>query len=155
MNDLALEPVTRQIVVDEVFPHAPDAVWRTLTTPELMGRWLMEPTGFQPVVGNRFTYQTTPKGEWDGVIHCHVVDVSPGRRLVYEWQGGDESNDGYGSRLDTVVSFTLTEVDGGTRLQLIHSGFRIPANASAYEKMSAGWVTVVSTVGSITGELDS
>ena len=69
MNDAAaaVQAASRQIVVDEVFPHTSDVVWRTLTTPELMGRWLkMAPTGFAPVVGTRFTYQTTPAGEWDG-----------------------------------------------------------------------------------------
>ncbi|MDB5949533.1 MAG: transcriptional regulator [Massilia sp.] len=34
------------------------------------------------------------------------------------WRGGDASNVGYGSPLDTVVSWTLTKVDNGTRLRL-------------------------------------
>ena len=48
MNDAAILADSREIVVDEVFPHAPGVVWKTLTTPELMGRWLMAPTGFEP-----------------------------------------------------------------------------------------------------------
>ena len=52
-------------------------LWKTLTSPGMMGRWLhMEPTGFKPVVGTRFTYQTTPAGEWDGVIHCQVLEAN-------------------------------------------------------------------------------
>ena len=45
-------------MVDEVFPHAPETIWKTLTTGELIGRWLMAPTGFEPVKGKRFTFQT-------------------------------------------------------------------------------------------------
>jgi uncharacterized protein YndB with AHSA1/START domain len=111
-----------EIVVDEVFPHTPDVVWKTLTTPELMGRWLaMMPTGFEPTEGKRFTYQTTPAGEWDGVIHCQMLEVIPNERLVYAWKGGHEGNVGYGSRLDTVVTWTLSTVENGTRLRLVHS----------------------------------
>lgn len=40
MNDAALKSDTQDIVVDEVFPHAPEAVWKVLTTGELMNRWL-------------------------------------------------------------------------------------------------------------------
>jgi uncharacterized protein YndB with AHSA1/START domain len=48
-----------------------------------MSRWLrMEPIGFEATTGNRFTYQTTPAGEWDGVIHCQVLEVTPNERLV-------------------------------------------------------------------------
>src|SRR3712207_262972 len=105
MNHVALKPSTQSIVVDEVFPHAPEAIWKVLTTGDLIGKWLMVPTGFQPVTGNRFTFQTTPAGAWDGVIHCEVLEVVPVERLAFAWRGGHESNVGYGSRLDTVVTF--------------------------------------------------
>ena len=78
MNATATQAVSREIVVDEVLPHKPEIIWKTLTSPELMGRWLkMQPTGFAAVKGNRFTYQTTPAGAWDGVIRCEVLEVIP------------------------------------------------------------------------------
>jgi len=154
VNATALQSRTQQIVVDEVFPHAPETIWKTLTSGGLMGRWLrMAPSGFDAVLGNRFTYQTTPAGEWDGTIHCEVLDVVPNERFVYSWKGGHESNDGaYGSKLDTVVSFTLEKVDGGTRLRLVHSGFVTPRNDSAYRGMSGGWKQVVPAIGAVAGE---
>ena len=152
MTDAALKPDTQEIVIDEVFPHAPETIWKTLTTAELMGRWLMVPTGFAPVEGNRFTYRTTPAGAWDGTIHCEVLEVKPNERLVYSWKGGHEGNSGYGSPLDTVVAFTLAKVENGTRLRLVHSGFVTPKNDSAYEKMSGGWKKVVRDIGAIAGE---
>ena len=37
MNDAALKSDTQDIVVDEVFPHAPETIWKTLTTGESDG----------------------------------------------------------------------------------------------------------------------
>ncbi len=107
MNKPALKFDTQDIVVDEVFPHAPETIWKALTTGELIARWLMPAEGFEAVVGNRFTYKTTPAGAWDGTIRCEILEVVPNQRLVYSWQGGHEDNVGYGSRLETVVSWTL------------------------------------------------
>jgi uncharacterized protein YndB with AHSA1/START domain len=160
MTDAALKPepataVTQDIVVDEVFPHAPEVIWKTLTTGELISRWLPMPSaGFEAVVGQRFTFQTTPAGAWDGVIRCEVLEVIPGQRLAYTWRGGDEANVGYGSRLDTVVTWTLAKVEGGTRLRLVHSGFVIPRNDTAHKGMSEGWKKVVHSVGEVAGEAD-
>jgi hypothetical protein len=68
MSEAALKCATQEIVVDDVLPHEPETIWKTLTTGELIGRWLMQPTGFAPVKGTRFTFQTTPAGAWDGVV---------------------------------------------------------------------------------------
>ncbi|HWI86437.1 MAG TPA: SRPBCC domain-containing protein [Sphingomonas sp.] len=156
MNDVALQTRSQEIVVDEIFPHAIDTVWKTLTSGELMGRWLgMEPTGFEPVVGNRFTYQTTPAGAWDGVIRCEILEIVPNERFAYSWRGGDESNIGYGSLLDTVVTFTLAKAKGGTRLHVTHTGFVLPRNETAYRNMSGGWTKVVSRLGALADEQGS
>jgi uncharacterized protein YndB with AHSA1/START domain len=149
------ESATREIVVDEVFPHTPDTIWKTLTTPELMQRWLkMAPSGFAPVQGTHFTYQTTPGGAWDGVIHCEVLEVTPNQRLVYAWKGGHESNVGYGAPLETIVTWTLSRVDTGTRVRMVHSGFVLPRNRTAFKGMSEGWPKVVQTIDAITAEHD-
>jgi uncharacterized protein YndB with AHSA1/START domain len=154
MTEAALKPVTQDIVVDEVFLHAPEILWKALTTANLMGRWLMMPTGFEPVEGNRFTYQTKPAGNWDGTIHCQVLEVKPNERFAYAWAGGDAGNVGYGSELDTVVTFTLTKVENGTRLRLIHSGFVMPRNDTAFKNMSDGWQKVLPNIGVIANEQD-
>jgi uncharacterized protein YndB with AHSA1/START domain len=153
MNETALKSHTQQIVVDDVFPHAPETIWKTLTDGELMGRWLgMTPTGFEPVKGRRFTYQTTAAGAWDGVIQCEVLEVIPNQRLAYSWRGGHEGNTGYGSQLDTVVTFTLSKTENGTRLSLVHSGFVLPQNEIAFTNMGGGWKKVVPRIGALAGE---
>jgi len=155
MNDAAVMAGSREIIVDEVFPHTLDVIWKTLTTPATMGRWIkMAPTGFEPKVGARFTYQTTPAGEWNGVIQCQVLEVIPNERLVYAWKGGHEGNVGYGSRLDTVVTFTLAAVENGTRLRLVHSGFMLPRNETAFKGMSEGWKGVIQRIDAVSSEQD-
>ncbi|HEY4369642.1 MAG TPA: SRPBCC domain-containing protein [Steroidobacteraceae bacterium] len=152
MNSAALQTDTQDIVVEEIFPYTPETIWNTLTTGELIGRWLMAPTGFEPVKGKHFTFQTKAAGAWDGTIRCQVLEAIPNQRLAYSWQGGDESNVGYGSRLNTVVTWTLSKVANGTRLQMIHSGFVMPKNDSAFKSMGEGWKKVVPSIGAIAAD---
>ena len=142
----------QDIVLEEVFPHAPETIWKTLTSAQLIARWLMPPTGFEAVEGNTFTFKTNPAGAWDGTIHCRVLEVVPNQRFAYAWKGGDEGNTGYGSALDTVVTWSLTPVEAGTRVRVVHSGFVTPTNDTAYRNMSDGWVKVLQRLDAISGE---
>ena len=153
MSKAAVKFDTQDIVVEEVFPHTPETIWKTLTTGELIGRWLlMKPTGFEPVKGARFTFQTTPAGAWDGVIHCEVFEVTRNELLSYSWQSGVDGNAQYGSRLDTIVTWTLARVEGGTRLRLVHSGFVMPKNDASFRNLREGWKQVVGRIGAISDE---
>ena len=152
MSAVASKVQTQDIVVDEVFPHAAETIWKALTSAQLIARWLMEPTGFEPVVGNRFTFRTTPAGAWDGVIRCEVLEVVPNERFVYSWVGGHESNEGYGSLLDTLVTWTLAPEGEGTRLRMVHAGFVRPKNDTAFTNMSKGWATCMDRLETATGQ---
>ena len=103
-------------------------------------------------MGAHFTYETTPAGAWDGLIRCEVLEVVPNERFTYAWKGGHEGNTGYGSRLDTVVSFSLTKIAKGTRVRLVHSGFVLPKNDTAFKNMGEGWRKIVGRIGAVTGE---
>ena len=151
MTEAARNTATQDIVVEEVLPHAPETIWKTLTTGALIDRWLMKSTGFAPVEGTRFTLQTTPAGAWDGVIHCEVLEVVRNERLSYAWRGGHDGNAEYGSRLDTVVTWTLAKVEGGTRLRVVHAGFVLPQNATTVRNLREGWQKVVGEIGVIAG----
>ena len=153
MNAAAqLKSETQDIVVEEVLPHAPETIWKALTSGALMGRWLMAPTGFEPVEGKDFTMKTTPAGAWDGTIRCRVLEVKPNERFAYAWKGGHEGNVGYGAPLDTVVTWTLARLGTGTRLRLVHSGFVLPQNETAFRGMSVGWKKVVRNLDTIARE---
>jgi uncharacterized protein YndB with AHSA1/START domain len=142
---------THAITVEQVLPYAVDKIWRTLTTSELLMKWLM-PNDFQPTVGHRFNFRTKPIGDWDGVVHCEVLACDPPQLLRYSWKGGADTNPDFGSKLDSVVTWTLTPVEGGTQVRMVHDGFVFPGNRYAFDIMSPGWGKIVDAIGRVAAE---
>jgi uncharacterized protein YndB with AHSA1/START domain len=139
------------ITIEKVLPYTADKIWRTLTSSEQIARWLM-PNDFAAAVGHRFNFHTTPMGDWDGVVHCKVLAAEPQRLLRYSWKGGSDANSAYGSELDSTVTWTLTPVEGGTHLKMVHDGFVFPGNRFAYDAMNPGWGRVLDRIGELTAE---
>ncbi|HXS14161.1 MAG TPA: SRPBCC domain-containing protein [Acidobacteriaceae bacterium] len=119
---------TRTLVIERVFPHSPEKVWRALTESPLVTQWLMK-NDFEPVVGRRFQFRSEPVPQWDGVIHCEVLVVEPLKRLSYSWGT---------LGLESVVLFTLTAAEDGTHVHMEHSGFGADQEA-AYKGANYGW----------------
>ena len=140
---------THAITVEKVLSFPPERVWRTLTKSDLIAKWLM-PNDFEPVVGHRFTFKTKPMGDWDGIVHCEVLQCDPPRLLRYSWKGGADSNPDYGSRLNSQVTWTLARVEGGTHLKMVHDGFVFPGNRFAYDAMAPGWGRVMDGIAGVT-----
>jgi len=128
---------TQSIEVDYDLAQSPAKVWRALTEPALLAKWLMD-NDIKPVVGHKFNFRAEPiPGKWDGVVDCEVLAVEPMKLLRYSWKGG--RSEVASSRLDTVVTWTLTPSStGGTKLHLSHSGF-VAANRFSFEAMDKGW----------------
>ncbi|APB00011.1 SRPBCC family protein [Nocardia seriolae] len=65
-------------------------MWRALTTPELMGQWMMRPIGFEPVVGNVFEMKTRaiPGRNFSGEIRGEVLELvaAVGRACSTTWK---------------------------------------------------------------------
>lgn len=121
---------TRTVVVERDIPFPPEKLWRALTQPHLMEEWLMK-NDFRPAVGHRFNL----RGDWGGVLDCEVLAIEPGRTLSYTW---DFNHDDDAYSLKSVVTFTLTPTDSGTRLRVEQAGFR-PNQKQAYGGARAGW----------------
>ena len=102
-------------------PHAPEKVWRALTQPDLLSEWLLPTIGSAIEPGAEFSFKAPPKPGWDGTVNCRFLEIEKHRKLSYSWVVGDF--------LDTVVTFTLTPTDAGTRLLLVQSGFTQKQNA--------------------------
>jgi uncharacterized protein YndB with AHSA1/START domain len=119
------------IEVDQFLPHPPAQVWRALTDPVRLARWLM-PNDFVPAVGHHFTFRTSPQPGFDGVVTCEVLDLEPEKRMRWSWRGGT---------LDSTVTWTLTAEGRGTRLFLRHDGFDPddPLQQRALKIMGGGW----------------
>jgi len=124
---------TRSVVVEREMPHPPEKVWRALTESPLIEAWLMQ-NDFRPVPGHRFNFRATPMPHWNGVVDCEVLAIEPHERLSYSWNTSGEATDG----LKTIVTWTLTPVEGGTRVRLEQSGFR-PEDEANYKGAGYGW----------------
>ena len=111
--------------------HSPQKVWRAITEPELLSRWLLPVTGFKLDVGAAFTLNTQPVGGWDGVVKCRVLESEAHKKLSYAWVVGD-------MEIDTVVTFTLSPTETGTHLSITQSGFK-PHQKQAFGGARYGW----------------
>ena len=140
MTDLA-DAATRSIVIERVMPHPPEKIWRALMQSPLIEEWLMK-NDFRPVVGHKFNFRADPMPGWNGVTHCEVLVVEPNERLSYTWNAsGEEAVNG----LKTVVTWTLTPVDGGTLLRMEQSGFRAQ-DERFFKGAGFGWQKMVAAL---------
>lgn len=119
---------TRTLVIERVFPHPPEKLWRALTESPLIAQWLLK-NDFEPVVGRKFQLHQEPVPNWDGAIDCQVLVVEPVKRLSYSWNT---------LGLASEVLFTLSPAEGGTHLRMEHSGFPTDYPA-AYGGAKYGW----------------
>ena len=120
------------IIIEQTYPYPIEHVWEALTDPKALADWLM-PGDFAAVVGHRFQFRTKPRPEFDGVVHCEVLEVEKPRRLSYSWKTGDMHK-------PTIVTFILTLTpDGGTRLRLEHKGFEGDNGLRMHPLLKQGW----------------
>lgn len=123
---------TGSLSLDFDLPHKPEKVWRALTEPALLSEWLLPAIGFQLAPGTAFSFKTQPAGGFDGTVNCQLLEVEPLRKLSFSWVVGT-------MEIDTVVTFTLTPTAEGTRLSLVHTGFRMPEQKGALGGTRYGW----------------
>ena len=136
MTDSATE--TRSVVVEREIPYPPEKIWRALTQPHLIAEWLMK-NDFEPVVGRGFSLEAG----W-GAVDCQVLSVETHRKLSYSWAGRG---------LGSVVTWTLTPTEAGTRLRMEQTGFR-PDQPQAYGGARAGWPRFFEKLEQVLGGLD-
>lgn len=125
---------TRTLVVERVFPHPPEKLWRALTESPLLAQWMMS-NNFQPVAGRRFQFRTEPKPNWNGIVDGEVLIVEPLKQLSYNWA---VSKSEHSPGLQWVVQWTLTPTEGGTHLRMEQSGFG-PQQQANYQGAKYGW----------------
>ena len=118
---------------EAVYPYPPERVWRAITDPEELARWLM-PNDFAPRLGHKFQFKTKPAAGFDGIVRCEVIELEMPRRVAYTWSGG---------KLESVVSFTLEPVAQGTRLVLEHSGKGLDGTSELFTLLSRGWQSMI------------
>jgi uncharacterized protein YndB with AHSA1/START domain len=137
-------PASRSVLIERLIPHPPGKIWRALTQGHLIAEWLM-PNDFQPLVGHRFNFRTTPMPHWDGVVDCEVLAVEPNDTLAYSW--------GSAGGLQSVVTWTLTPANGGTLVRMEQTGFG-PDDTANYQGATYGWQRFFSGLERVIGGLE-
>lgn len=104
-----------EIKTSKIYPYPPSKIWHALTDSGALAEWLM-PNDFRLEKDHEFTFETTPRGGFDGVVRCKILDFIPEQSLTYSWLGGK-------MKTPTEVRWVLEAHPEGTRLLLRHSGF--------------------------------
>jgi len=132
------ETPDEKIVCECILPEPPEKVWKALTVPEVLARWMM-PNDIEPEAGRSFSFAGT-----DGTapVECEIMDVEAGRLLRYAWRER-AANDGEATSVlfESMVTFELDRTAaGGTHLRVVHDGFamRKPAVAISGVRCSLG-----------------
>lgn len=114
---------------------SPAKVWAAITQPDQMTRW------WGPDAGPTLSAQADvrPGGRFRVVFRLLNGDehaptgvyrvVEPPRRLIFTWEWADAPE------RESLVTFELAPIDGGTELTLIHA--KLPPDA--VESHQAGW----------------
>lgn len=84
-----------------------DKVWKSLIEPAEIDGWGGGPAVMDDKVGAEFKL-------WDGDIHGKNIEVTPSKKLVQEWFGGEWDE-------PSIVTFKLSEKDGETDLELLQT----------------------------------
>jgi uncharacterized protein YndB with AHSA1/START domain len=134
---------THSLVIEREMPHRQEKIWRALTESSLIQEWLMS-NDFEPSVGHRFNFRSTPVQGWDGIINSEVLAIEPQSRLTYRWAS---------MGLETIVTWTLTPTEGGTHLRMEQSGF--PSQEGPYFNGAKwGWNNFIGKLEGVVGGLE-
>jgi uncharacterized protein YndB with AHSA1/START domain len=139
-NPSGTDSIERKVVI-----NAPRSrVWRALTNAEEFGRWFgaaLEGKAF--VAGTRTQGRITIPGYTHIMFDVVIERVEPERLMSWRWHpyAVDPKVD-YNKEQPTLVTFELKEVEGGTLLTVVESGFdQVPPHRrlEAFRMNTQGW----------------
>lgn len=141
---------TDRIEKDIVIKAPRARVWRALTDAAEFGKWFGAEMKDAFVPGTRAQGRITHPGYEHLTLELTVERMEPERVFSWRWHpyAVDPKQD-YSKEPTTLVECELTDVPGGTRLEIVESGFdRIPLarRAEAYRMNSDGWVHQVQNI---------
>ncbi len=110
----------------------PETIFDVLIRPEQLNRWIASHARVTPVIGGEYSY-----GWGINAGPTKILEIEANQKLATLWpEDGKE----------TILTWTLEESGGKTRLTLVHSGFA-PTESTA--GINAGWWNFMNWVKSI------
>ncbi len=101
-----------EALLERVFGHDRNVVWRMLTEPQALAQWLA-PGSIEPRIGGTVHIDFADSGR---TIESTVLQFDSPRLLEYSWSNGDEP--------ERPLHWELNAVEAGTQLRLT---LRLPA----------------------------
>jgi uncharacterized protein YndB with AHSA1/START domain len=135
----------RDHIKREILLKAPRSiVWHALSDAEEFGDWFgvaLKGKSFAP--GNRVQGHITSPGYEHIIFDVLIEDMEPERLLSFWWHPyAVNPSIGYSQEPTTLVVFGLQEVEGGTLLSVVESGFdeiSPSRTVEAFHMNSSGW----------------
>jgi uncharacterized protein YndB with AHSA1/START domain len=131
-------------------------VWRALTDAKEFGQWFGVVLAGPLTPGARVKGKITHKGYEDAPFELTVEKLEPERLFSYRWHPyAHDSNVDYSAEPTTLVVFELKDVENGTLLTVVESGFdRIPLarRAEAYRMNDQGWASQMKSIEGYVGQ---
>jgi uncharacterized protein YndB with AHSA1/START domain len=119
--------MTDQFSTEVDLPAPAEEVFRHLTDPAAMIRWMGQHAALKPVPGGAFEVDI------NGVpVRGQYLEIDPPHRVLVSWGVAGNADMPPGA---TEVEFTLTPIPAGTRLRLVHRG--LPLGQEQIH--AAGW----------------
>jgi uncharacterized protein YndB with AHSA1/START domain len=142
---------TTDRIEKKILVRAPRSrVWRAVTDSKEFGAW------FQAVFTDPFRPNAKALGRitYPGKEHLtmeiEIEKMEPERLFSFRWHPyAVDPNVDYSKEPTTLVEFTLEEVEGGTLLRVVESGFdRIPLGrrAEALKRNEGGWAQQMANI---------
>jgi uncharacterized protein YndB with AHSA1/START domain len=129
------------ISVEHIYDVPVERVWEALTDKEQMKQWYFTLDDFKAERGFSFSFQGQGhKGEQYKHL-CMITEVEHLQKLQYSWQ-----YDGYPGY--SLLTFTLTDLNGKTKLHLTHLGTEtFPQDSPDFARSSfeEGWNYILGT----------
>lgn len=124
---------------DLFLPVSIDRVWQAISTPEGLSQWFSNHASFEAKAGSELQFVWNEHGTANG----RVETIEPPTKFAYRWQAhGVPDNEALTTENSTLVTFSLSEVEGGTQLIVVETGFtglNTAAREKNYEENVSGW----------------
>jgi len=122
-NELGEISACSTIVFERRSKHSAERLWRAITDPDEVGKWMGYPAKIDLRIGGDWyvDFSETNDGDLGGVI----VRIDPGRHVAFYW------------RL-TVVEWKVEPADDGCTYELVQNGL-VPGEGELVEGYAAGW----------------
>lgn len=120
------------VVVEKFIAAPPERIWDAWTNPRELEKWFFSRTlsmDAKPNGSYRILWESAKDESHNHERWGNYLEFDPPYKLVFEWSGIGPKLNPAGHALDptddftTVVSITLTPVDGGTQVKLVHTGW--------------------------------